>query len=157
MATWQFDLHLVPSGNLIAAVGASTERITEDQFDQIAWWNGVELPNTLEYALNTILPPAEAWAAGIEAWGAEDGNRLEIYRVRGEVDEVRVRIDVRQLDLGFIEGVVRIASSIGCIFLTEELEVVKPDALSLLTEIRNSSAHRFLINPHDFFDEDERV
>jgi hypothetical protein len=153
MATWQFDLYIVPREKLVEVAGVTAQRISQQQFEQTEWWEGASLPPHYVQVLTTLLPRAESWSPGVEIWGTEDGNRIDVYRSGGAVQEVRFRIDVRAIDVGVLEAVARFADNAGCALLTEEFEVVPPTLDAMLKEIRNSSAHRFLLDPGAFLEQ----
>jgi hypothetical protein len=156
MAVWQFDVYLVPRRKISGVIESQGQRIHEEQFDATSWWAGNDLPPGYRELLAALLPRAASWSPAVELWGEEAGNRIDIARDAEALDEVRARLDVRQLDTGFVEGLARFAATADCCFITEEFEVIPPDAGALLKEAKNSSAYRFVLDPQAFLEEGNR-
>ena len=77
MATWQFDFHLIPKKNVERLVGCVPLTIARHDLDDLDWWAGVSVPD-IEGELSRLLPKGEAWTAGQELWGQDDGHRFDL-------------------------------------------------------------------------------
>ena len=148
MATWQFDLYLVPQGK----VPRGTQRVRAEDFESEDWWRGYTLPQeSLDAATNGLTRLAQ-WTPAIQSWGADDGNRLDVFIGESGVDEVRIRIDARSLDTGFLRRVIALAHNADGVFISADMQVVPPLATEVSAAVRDSDAWRFVQNPSAFFD-----
>jgi hypothetical protein len=147
MATWQFDVYLVPRSKLETVLGEIPERISPAQFDSTTWWDDAALPPGYTQLLSSFLSEQRSWSTELRTWGAEDGNRIDVGYTGTALSDVRVRFDLRHVDIGFVEAVVRLAQKADCWLVTEELEAIPPLTEKLFTEVMNSSARRFTVDP----------
>ena len=87
-------------------------------------------------------------------FGEEAGNEISIwYKSNGEVDGVRFRIDLRNLDFEVISQLVVLAKRLDCLFLSEYNGMVNlPNFPELMKSIRGSNAWKFASNPEGYID-----
>lgn len=160
MATWQFDLYLVPTCKLMARRAELPTRIGVDELQTADWWEGERLPDDYKAFLDAFMPRRSTWSPAMLGWGIEDGNRIDVVASKDAVEEVYSRVDARALDFAFLEYLVRFAEHINCVFVTEEGEVVSASTSDLVREVESSSAHRFVVDPGTFIqslDENEEL
>lgn len=150
MATWQFDLQLIPRTEVSRLWANVPTRLTEVQLERIEWWNSFQPPADYDKAIARFLPPADSWSKNIKCWGAEDGNVVEIVMNKGRVVEINVRVDVRALQPDFLEELIGFAKQCDCLILCEDLSIIKPYVSVLLSKIKASAAWRFVANPERF-------
>lgn len=150
MAVWQFDTFVVPAAKVPSSPSGTIDRLTEAEYESIMWWEGCRLPPDYAEVLSALLPPASSWSREVQIWGQQDGNSVSVARQRGTIEEVRFRFDVRDVNIQLIESLVRIASEWHCVLVTEEHEIVPMEATAVLSEIKNSSAYRYLLDPPSF-------
>jgi len=152
MATWQFDAILVPREQLSAPSGAEP-RVPVEAVEGTEWWAKRSLPVGYESRLDAALPRLPIATKGIMSWGTDDGDRVDVCLEDARVVEVRARFDAREAHPAFAELVATFAEWANAMFVTEEGEIVEADAAALLRELRNSSAHRFAVDPETYLDE----
>lgn len=150
MATWQFDLYLIPIGRLVRADGGLPARIDVGELRSSDWWLEQSLPADYQARLDVFLPRRPTWTHELIGWGAESSNRVDVFLSEDRVEEVHVRIDAREIDNAFLDGLAGFASDCGAVFVTEEGEVVLPDSAAISKEVENSSARRFAVDPATF-------
>ena len=152
MALWQFDLRLIPRLQVQDEAGTTPERLSEEAADRLPGAIAHERDAVLSQLISE-LPLAWSSEAGMRAYGAVDGNRIDVIGEQGLViDEIRVRFDIRSIDQEFLSRVIAYARAMGSVCLTEELEIVEPDRESLIREFENSTARRFLVDPTAYLD-----
>jgi hypothetical protein len=149
MAVWQFDFIVVPRGRLPARA-IIEGRVLFDDIEITDWWVGVDIPNTFENSLDSMLPRLPSSIAGVTMWGDEEGNRIDVIREGGRITEIRIRLDARHPDPTLLEQLTLCVQSIQGVLISEEGEIVEPTPRTLLRELSNSSAHRFVIDPKAF-------
>jgi hypothetical protein len=157
MAVWQFDLYLVPRSKLAQISDNELQRLSEVDFTATSWWEGITLPSHYREILATFLPRGASWTPEIEMWGEEEGDRIDISHRGAVLEEIRCRVDVRINNVGFLEGILRLAVLADCWIITEELEVIPSTLEALMKEIKNSSAYRFVLNPSAYLDEGDNL
>ncbi len=154
MAVWQFDAYLVPRVSVTSSTGQMLDRVSERAFDSARWWNEIALPPGYAEVLSTLLPRGQHWSRDVEFWGREDADCISVTRCGDAVDELRVRIDVRNINYLFIDRIADVARRWDCVFLTEDLEVVPAASNALQKQLRDSSAYRYLLDPTSFLTQD---
>jgi hypothetical protein len=125
VATWQADFHVV-----LATSG---------------------LPSDYRERLARVLPVAESWSPGIEAWGTETGDRIHVSTFDSGPQELRARFDLRQWRPTLYERFVAFVRDIGGRLVTaaDGIEVaLTPDAF--MQSLGGSPAARFVRDPEAF-------
>jgi len=150
MATWQYDIHLVPRGAVKAADPGSSNLYDEDLAAEE--WQRYGDTKELLARLAGLLPPLKSWHESISMWGAEDGNRIDVSFEGSNIDGIMVRIDVRRISLPFIESLIEIALEGELMLVLDGGAVVAPEASILLCAVRRSNAFRFVQDPVMFLE-----
>lgn len=151
MATWQFDLHLVPRPYAIREFDRAATQIRQDQFHDVDWWAKSNVDaDELRRLFSFLLPNTSSWSAQIEKWGTEDGDRIDLVLSEGGIADVFIRVDVRQLSKSFISGIAELAKSFDCVLLSADLEFLEPDEETINSSIENSRAAQFVADPERF-------
>jgi hypothetical protein len=150
MAVWQYDAYLVPGSRVTLPTGRLSERISQHDFDSLQWWEGAALPPRYSEVLSEMLPRGKHWSRDTEFWGQEDGNCISVRKRGDEVEEFRVRFDVRNLNVFFIDRIADAARDWHCVFLAEDFEVVPASSNALQKQIKDSPAYRYLLDPASF-------
>lgn len=135
MATWQFDLELIPRRGLTDGLVV-----------------GVDLPADYEKRITSFLPWHVPWDPEWKVFGDEDGDRIDVILANGHVHQVRVRLDARKLDLELLQRIAGFARDCACVFVTPRGEVVEPEVSAMLIELELSPAAAFVRNPQAFFE-----
>ena len=146
MASWQFAVSLVPLAALADDQGLPV-RVTRERLRSEDWWNRRVAPPDLLARADVVLERRETWSPEVLGWGVEDGDRLDVLLSGTQILEVQARIDAREVSVGFLERLLAFAEHVGAALVTEEGEIVVPDLEHLVREVRNSSAHRFVVDP----------
>lgn len=152
MATWQYDIHLLPSTYALehrASIIASSE---SDLIDTSPAWVSYDRAKSLIDEISRVLPAASSWSSSIRVWGIEDSDRFEIVWSAGNIDDVLARIDVRKLSKQFLQSIVDLAKRHDLVLLTTNKSIIEPDLGVLLEAIKSSDAYRFVMDPTGFLE-----
>jgi|SRR5689334_1869968 len=152
MASWQFDLYLIPKERLVALVGTYPIAISRELFENTAWWEGGAAPNVLEADLASFLPGTKSWSSDIAVWGEENGNRIDVLYEGDEIIEIFVRIDLRQRDRRFVVDLIRFAKNHETVLLTTNMRVLEPTLNNLIKAMEESDAHLFVNDLKGFWE-----
>ena len=152
MATWQYDLLLIPRLKLLKQYGSIPLQMRAEDYEQQEWWIDVSVPDDLEIRLSDICKPLSSWSDSARSWGAEDGNRIDVCYSDGHLREMSVRIDLRQRIAPFLQQILELASSLDCVFCSYGGEVFEPDREVAVRNIARSPAFRFVVDPQQFLD-----
>jgi hypothetical protein len=154
MATWQFDMDLLPRKQLLALFGEVPSILKEDMLDAATTWGDQLLPPDCANRISKLLPEGQSWSPAIRMWGEEDGNRISLFHDEaGHPNAISVRIDVRDPNKQFFEGIVEFANSLDAVFLVmEDFQIFEPGVEALVRLINQSSAGRFVKDPHEFLE-----
>src|SRR5262252_1733596 len=151
MATWQFDLYLLPRQKIIEKYSSAPTQVSAEEYIAVDWWSGITLPGTYDLMLGSFLPKYISWNKNASTWGDEKSDLISIIIENNALTEVLVRIDASKLDIGFLEKVVHFAKLCDCLLLLDESrKLIEPDPLSLNCEIKRSNAYKFAQNPRGF-------
>lgn len=148
MATWQFDLHLIPRSKLVELFGTVPTHLDQKSFDELLWWEnqGCSIDD-MELSLGSFLRPRRSRTADIKCWGDEDGDCVSVIVDDHRIAEIAVRINVQTLDPEFIENVCTLSTLYKCVLRTERSKLIEPDRDLLLQEIAHSAAAAFVLDP----------
>jgi len=143
MAAWQVDFYVVPR----RALSAPTRAALADT----DWWgergSRGGFPANYAARLATVFAPPHTPSAGVEVWGAEDGNRVDVSLESGRVSRVMVWVDVRRLDSRFGAVLLELVRKADAVLVRNDGLVVEPLISAFGAALRNSSAWRFANDP----------
>lgn len=151
MANWQYDFHLLPGASAIQHFGAMPAVISDAAFDNVSWWKG--FPDAVPGAsqLGNLLPDLQSWNDCVKRWGVEDGNRIDaLYGLNG-LEDIFVRVDVRDISVRFISEILSLARSLNLIVRLPDGRIIRPSPQKLLEAIRISDSAKFVADPKSFF------
>lgn len=151
MATWQFDLRLVPRTSITRHGLQAEDRLSVALLDDVEWWEGCTLPSDYPERLAAFLPVAKPWSEGWNVFGTEDGTRVDVITAGQRVEEVRMRIDARHVDADIIEHLVAFATGIDALLVSPEGRVFEPTFDAIGVELELSPAALFVRDPAEFF------
>jgi hypothetical protein len=138
MAAWHTEFHVVPKRVLAAAAPP----LTADVLESVEWWAGVALPTDYRERLGAAAPPALSASPGLEVWGGEDGNRIEVRSAAGSATSVRARLDVRQPDAKFAAGLLLFVRASNATLVRADGWVTDPTPGGFGIALRGSEAWR---------------
>lgn len=154
MAVWQFDVYLVPHVEAEPILEAPFAQEPFTWLDEAArereWWARAQPVPGYAEAFDAVAPRARSWAPDLLQWGAEDGNRIDVWREGGRVSSILVRIDMRASTERFAERVADVALDLGCDYLTPGGYLTEGLPGNLAALMRNSPALRFTEDPIAF-------
>jgi hypothetical protein len=148
MATWQFDLFVIP--RTAATTPSGHLRLTSLELDREKIVN-LESFTISDESLRELcegLAIVEGWK-GVTLWGDPEGNRFDILKVDGRT-EIFFRIDVRNINLIFLSKITTFARANNLVILTSADQILEPSVRFLMKTIERSSAFKFVLDPKDF-------
>jgi hypothetical protein len=143
MALWQFDYMVVSSKNLNKNI----------ETEEMLSWLDIELPSNIKEILQSILPYKEGWSKDILQYGESDGTCISLLCEQGKIDEISMRLDLRNLKEGQLDAIIELIKCIDGKILYSE-NIYSPEKDILLDLIRKSKSARFCINPEEYFKEE---
>jgi hypothetical protein len=132
MASWQFDLHLVPRS---AGPGDRDP------------WRVRQPARSWRQALDALLPRAASWSEQLSIWGTDDGHRIDVWEYQRRVESIVVRIDAREPIerlAPFCQGLAELAQAQGDVVFRSRGAVVEATGAALSEAICASAAWRFV-------------
>lgn len=145
MAVWQIHFQLVPRQVL-----AATADLTTVALQDADWWATAPFPSDYRTRLASVAPPAKSSQPDVEAWGPEEGNRVEIRSRSGRVSSAIVRVDVRRLDSRFGAAILDFIRVAGAVLVRGDGLVVESTISAYAAALRSSDAWRFASDPAAF-------
>src|SRR3954464_11727989 len=121
MAVWQVEFAIVPRRVL-----AAKTRVALSQLLDTDWWGAESLPAGYTKQLAAIAPLGSSWAAELQTWGEEDGNRVDVWSENGKAVRMTARVDVRRLDARFGAMLLQFARVADAVLIRSDGLVVEP-------------------------------
>ena len=178
MAIWQFHIYFIPRQSLFDKYGHIPELLEmnkEGWSDYIqngdldnepdcedaltnSWWSNVNLD------INLLLPTLQKfgelqeWTStcdGLRRFGDTETNDISVsfnHRTN-KVQELSSRLDLRQIDKGFIRKALLLATQFDCLLMDAQGRLYEPTIENLFDTIQLSNANRFVEDPKQFFDD----
>lgn len=150
MAAWQYDLYIVPRRALAERGVDNDARLSPAEFDAGEWWHGHALPADFHTRVAALLPPGSSWDDEWHVFGEEDGTRLDVMTEGVQIEEVRLRLDARNLDPELLERLMALLDAFGCALVTPEMRVLSAEPLALWVELELSPAAQYVRDPAGF-------
>ena len=113
-------------------------------------------PTDYRARLDQIAPRGASWSAGLETWGADDGDRIDVWLRDGGPQDGLMRLDVRNLDPNFIGGALEVLEDLGAEIRDSAGAVIEPNLAQVMLAVRRSAAFRFVADPEDYLRRLER-
>lgn len=138
MAIWQFTFTIIPCKKEIKSA------------DDIRSWNGYSLKDSSIKEISKVLKPSKSWSDDIKVFGNNEETCIELFYENNILDDVSVRLDLRNLTIEILEAIVNFINSNDAFILTTNGATVKPIVKDLIEQIRKSEAYSFSRNPETF-------
>ena len=142
-AVWQVEFHMVPK----RAVASAPNLLAPGALAESSWWNDASFPADHRTRLAAFMTPGSSGVPNTEAWGDEDGNRIEVRSEGGRVARVRVRVDVRRVDARFGAALILLVRAADAVLVRRDGLVVEPSINAYSAALRGSSAWRYASDP----------
>jgi hypothetical protein len=144
VATWQYDMIVVPRRALTGRDGPLRDLVTESS---AGCWHRVEL-GTIRDALHELDVFVEPLARESEtSWGVDDGTIVQLSVLDGRVDELRARLDMRQRPSGMFAHFLGLARRLDLVLVTEQATRCEPTLEAVHEASKDSVAVRLLTDP----------
>lgn len=178
MAIWQFHIYLIPQQSLLNKFGQIPTQLvmnkdgwsdyiqnadldTEPEFEDaltVHWWLDLNI------TLDNILPllktfgDIQSWTQntdGLKSFGDTDTNDISVCfkDTTKIVEEISCRLDLRQLDKGFMDKVLSLATQFECLLMDRQGRLYQPSIIALFDTIKLSNANRFIVDPEQFLND----
>jgi hypothetical protein len=121
-----------------------------------AWQASYEIevgaPWPADYAatLDRIARRERELIAGVQTWGHESGNRLDVYLEEAVPAGGLLRLDLRAWDAAFVAVITAYLSAWGAAVIAPDGSTVRPDASTITEWAAASPASRFVNDPDSF-------
>ncbi len=111
--------------------------------------NCINIKNDSLELLCKTLPYKKSWTNEIDLYGEIDGTCLEVFYVNYAVDDITVKLDIRNLQKNHIMAIYEFAKINNLKILFEEV-VYDFNANKIIDIIEGSTTKSFLHNPREF-------
>lgn len=151
MAVWQFNIQLIPAewaeeNNFDVANLYST-----DSFDTEIAWSRKQPRYDFKEILSEVLPKSESWHIDLLTWGDSQGHDIQVWYENKTVESMCFRVALNQKTEGVIEGILKAALELNCVFFFPETKTIGASERVVLTAaVYNSNAAKFVKNPRGF-------
>ena len=157
MAIWQFQFSLVPilgirrvHGKVVTKLPEYATRDPDAPVKELSefnnYWEDFDFSSDSVKSLQNLLPTKPSWSEDAKMFGSNEGDSIEVWD-----DDIECSIDVRNLNIPLLSAIVQIANDMQCkIILKDGGRLVDPDIQNVITELENSPATKFVLNPIEF-------
>lgn len=155
MAAWQFQMCLVPRDWVVKNLGCtSLPYITRENCDTSRAWKYQAVNANIEDEIEKYFSRSASWHDDLVCFGAEEKTDIQLWFDDGEIDELQIRIDMRENFVSLINCIAQIASALSCcIFVPSQQKVIEPEAMEILRCAKLSSSYLYVKNPDAWFEE----
>lgn len=120
MAFWQYSFWAVPRQSLIKQYGAIPVSITEDEFNDVNWFDdSYQLTKFIE-SIN-YLQKSNHWDKGTLFFGDYDADCIAIMLDNGVANEINIRIDLRNQGVPVLDKIAKSLSENDLIIIDESM------------------------------------
>jgi hypothetical protein len=146
MAVWQVEFAIVPRRALAAKPQVALRQVMDTD-----WWSTERLPAGYSQQLAAIASPGSSWAAELQTWGEEDGNRVDVWSENGKATRMTARVDVRRLNARFGAMLLQFARVADAVLVRRDGLVVEPLVGAFGAALRTSEAWQYATDPAAYF------
>jgi hypothetical protein len=115
------------------------------------WWSAETLPSGYSQQLAAIAPASSSSATELQTWGAQDGNRIDVWSEKGKPIRMTARVDVRRLDAKFGAMLLQFARIADAVLIRRDGLVVEPTVGAFGAALRSSQAWQYASDPAAYF------
>jgi hypothetical protein len=144
MALWTFRAQVIPREAL-----GDCRKLSEAQFDDLypLFWEKCDGEDVARQLL-AMLPPLNGWDENLTLVGFDGGDRIEVWREKGRVANIMVKIDCRAPNLAFVDALEGIGAANHLLFICDRtFDVCEPGRGALRQFVLSSASRRALFDP----------
>lgn len=141
MAIWQYDVYLKPRSELIAQFGNVHRRFTSDELGDVTFWTTCQPVEDFKERFTRWRAELPIdWSSTMRWWGTDQSNRIDVFEDDGRVSSIRFRIDLRVLEMRFIQLLVDVARDSDCVIMSAHTgEIIEPVRDHVLSHLVSSN------------------
>ena len=140
MAIWQYDFYMISKAELAEKLGGVPSRLTPEEFKRCRFWHTCQPVQDFDARFTRWHEEIKAWNPELRWWGNEQSNRIDVWQKNGRVTMIEFRIELRTLDLRFIQLLVDVARDSDCVLFSQHSrEIVEPLREHLLEHLVRSN------------------
>lgn len=149
MASWQFTCVVVPRSSWEERRPTSAL----EAFDSgLLWWDGMTVAQMSNALAGLGTPASDHWYKKSPAWGKTPDTIVETTADEDLLDDLRVRVDLRDDKPPYIHELIEIMSAHDWIFISEDGEEIPATWDDWKRAAQASDAFRFITNPSAYFE-----
>jgi hypothetical protein len=149
VAVWQFTVALIPQG-WIESGGIVGNLFGEQGFEPASAWLAYD-DSRIEESIDAVLPQGKSWHPDLKFWGNVTTDDIQMFRVRGRVESMRIRFDLRNPNIRLFHDTVRLAQDLRLAIVSLSMRRSIPlDMSQLLRAAAESDAAHFAMDPESF-------
>lgn len=146
MAIYHYTFEVVPKKILDKNKITVPSFISQNEYEAINWWEGIELQSDILSEIAGILKRENSWSDGILQFGDLESTNIQLVYESNKVVEFNVRFDLRSIKKEMVQFILDIASKCDGIILSEENNLHYPFDPQFIEEIKQSSSFVFVRN-----------
>lgn len=156
MAIWQFCVCFIPAAPLRARYGFIPTIVDVEVALDIPWWKDIRVCASEIRPFLVVFGDVQEWSKnteGMTCYGNDERDDIAVLTdTDGFIEELHVRLDVRQINRELFHSVIILAKQFDCLLMDSKGSLLQPTPQALGEAIFQSEANRFLCNPTGFLD-----
>jgi hypothetical protein len=178
VAIWQFHIYFIPRQSLIDTYGhvplqlemnkdGWSDYIRNGDLDNkpefedaltVQWWLNLNLDISKLLPILQKFGELQEWTArtdGLRSFGDTETNDISVCfnHQTNRVEELSCRLDLRQVDKGFVKKFLALATHFDCLLMDRQGRLYEPTVENLVDKIEQSNANRFVEDPRHFLED----
>lgn len=124
--------------------------VSQADFDRGFPWSDRTASGLLLEEFAKLFPTLSSWSTHVQSWGWTDGNQIDVLVHDGVIEDVRVRLDARNVSVPFVVDLMAIARRFSLVIRLPNGSIVRASPKHLLEAFRRSDAFKFVADPLKF-------
>lgn len=161
MAIWHFKFGLIPTEGMKRVFGTSDVAVVPEwvvrpegprclEPEELAslpnYWADPAKLRQIAMTVSSFVPEMKSWSDEARMFGANEDERIEVWD-----DDVRCRINLREVDFELLDRLLALARRFDCKIVVEGTGAVSAaDIASLAPHVEASNGYRFCCDPVGF-------
>ncbi len=142
MASWQFSCNLINNN----------AEFSFNQEERNILWGDFKLQVESIPKIERVLKPQKSWSVDIKQYGELDSHCLEISFDKDRIEEISLRIDLRELNKDVFDEILDFIKSNNALILLQDGRIIEPEQGVLLNEIKKSDAYKYVSEPNNYLE-----
>lgn len=141
MAIWQYHITVVPQEEIKSFFNGESF-ISNEDIENINWCKYRNIKANDFVDLEKLFPQQKSWTSNIILYGSEGSNCIEILLSNDVIEEITIRIDLRNYNQNDIKFICDFFEKHHCLFIDYKGKIIRPSINQIIYEIENYDLYK---------------